>query len=92
MSSSTECTDLNRLFLHLLASNFVLIYLIISFIILPPPIHLSAGHGCLFICTFKPSLSAPPPAPHPHPPFPNTLLVNTLYLLLHLMSFFLPFT
>lgn len=89
MSSSTECTDLSRLFLHLLASNFVLIYLIISFIILPPPIHLSAGHGCLFICTFKPSLTAPPPNPH----FPNTLLVNTLYLLLlHLMSFFLPLT
>lgn len=81
MSSSTECTDLNHLFLHLLASNFVLIYLIISFIILPPPIHLSAGHGCLFICTFKPSLTNLPPFPK------HTLGQHTLSSSSHVLFF-----
>lgn len=40
--------------LHLLSSNFVLIHLIISSIILPPPSHLSALHECLFIYPFTP--------------------------------------
>ena len=50
----------HSLSLHLLSSNFVLIHLIISSIILPPPSHPSAPHDCLFIYPFTPlSLTAP---------------------------------
>lgn len=46
--------------LHLLSSNFVLIHLIISSIILPPPCHLLVLHDCLFIYPFTPlSLNSP---------------------------------
>lgn len=64
MSSSSEYTDQTLSFSlsqtiyhsrHLLTANFVLICLIISFIILPCSIQLSAGQGCLFIYPCKPS-------------------------------------
>lgn len=59
--------------LHLLSSNFVLIHLIISSIILPPPSHPSAPHDCLFIYPFTSPLS--------HHSLPNTMLATLLFVL-----------
>lgn len=57
---------------HLPSSNFVLIHLIISSIILPPPSHLPTLCDCLFIYPFTPvSLS---PLPPQHTPAHLTLL------------------
>ena len=54
----------HSLSLHLLSSNFVLIHLIISSIILPPPSHPSAPHDCLFIYPFTPLSLSPLPPEH----------------------------
>lgn len=75
--------------LHLLSSNFVLIHLIISSIILPHPSHLSSLHNCLFIYPFTPFTLTSPSWAHSWSPY-FFLLFSFIKLALFPLSLLFP--